>query len=163
MSERIVSALWQRFKDIYGQKWTSLFQGAEAIESWRITWGGGIRGFTDEQLRHGVGKLASAYPEWPPTLGQFRELCWIPPKPCIALPRAVRGSDPFLAEKIAGMIERGKKGPWRWTPDKVVNAAQVQHIVDSAKRGYPPGVEFLAACQRAGVITADGRLNREAA
>lgn len=158
MSERIVSALWQRFKDIYGQKWTSLFQGAEAVESWRVTWGSAMAGFTSEQWKHGVDSVARAYPEWPPTLGQFRELCWIPQKPVLALPRPSYRPSPFVQDKINDLLNRGKREPWRWTPDKVVNETQLRHVVESAASGYPPGVAFLDQCKRAGVITHDNKL-----
>ena len=158
MNEKWVSALWQRMKDVYGQKWTSLFQGAEAIESWRITWGQGMAGFSAEQWSHGVSRMATAYPEWPPTLGQFRELCFIPQKPMLALPKPAERTNPFVQDKINALLKAGDKGPWRWTPDKVVNETQLRHVVEAAQRGYPPGVAFLEKCKRAGVITEDNKL-----
>ena len=156
MNDKWVSALWQRFKDIYGQKWTALFQGPEAIESWRITWMQGLLGFSGEQLRHGVEALAKAYPEWPPTMGQFRELCWIPPKPAKLLPFK-RIENPEGLQKLRDLASKPRRA-WKWTPDKIVNEIQVSHVVEAAERGYPPAVSFLDGCKRAGVITAGNKL-----
>lgn len=64
---------------------------------------------------------------------------------------------------LVGAIKRGMArrapGPY-WTPDRVVNHAQVAHIVRQAQTFGPISVagRFLQQCIDAGVITSDHRL-----
>lgn len=159
MSEKLVSALWLRMQATYGHLWNSLFKGDDAIESWRATWDAGLVGLTREQLKHGVDRLASAHPDHPPTLGQFVALCKalrIPEERHIAGPKFEPTDEQRKALRDA--VNAHKVTPWRWTPDKVVNETQAQHVREAKERGYPPGVEFFNQCVRAGVIREDGSL-----
>ena len=67
--------LWQRMAEIYGHRWTSAY-GDDAGASPGQTWAKGLAGLTAEQIGHGVtAALASADP-WPPSLPEFRRLCF---------------------------------------------------------------------------------------
>jgi len=49
-------------------------------------------------------------------------------------------------------------GAWRWSADKVVNATQVAHIVESAERNHGPAIRLLEQCKAAGIITKENRM-----
>jgi hypothetical protein len=44
---------------------------ADVIDSWRT----GLEGFSGDQIASGLKRMLDVYPEWPPTLGEFRALC----------------------------------------------------------------------------------------
>jgi len=159
MSEKLVSALWLRMQSTYGHLWNSLFKGDDAIESWRATWGASIAGLTREQIKHGVERMAAVHQEHPPTLGQFIALCKafrIPAERHIPGPKFEPTEEQRAALRDAANAH--KSTPWRWTPDKVVNDTQAQHVLESKNHGYPPGVSFFNQCVAAGVMRADGSL-----
>lgn len=74
-AESIIRRLWQRMAEIYGHRWTSAY-GDDAGASPGQTWAKGLAGLSPEQIGHGVtAALASADP-WPPSLPEFRRLCF---------------------------------------------------------------------------------------
>ena len=60
---------------------------ADIIDAWRT----GLEGFSGEQIGAGLKRCLDAHPDWPPTLGQFRQLCRPP-----AIPASHR---PYLVDK----------------------------------------------------------------
>ena len=152
-----------RFKDLYGQKWVSLFQGDESIETWRVTWASGLD-VSAEQIKHALSLIGSEYPEWPPTFGQFKALCLSMPAPYIALPAPVREQpSPEALQRLRDAVKGiGKrKGQW-WTPERVVNASQVNLIVIQANKFGPnsDAGRFLAECKAYGCISSDNRIQK---
>lgn len=169
MSEQWAAALWQRFKDFYGQKWASLFLGPEAIDSWRITWATGLT-VTNDQISYAMTRLNIEFPDWPPTFGQFRGLCYAAPQPQLALPVVPKAGriDPTpeqLAE-LARMAKSKRSATDKyWKPSVVTTSQQVTFIVNQARHFGALSVagRFLTECQDAGVITSDFKLAKQPA
>lgn len=163
MTDRFAGMLWQRFKDLYGQKWIALFQGDEAIESWRVTWASGLD-VTADEIKHALARIGTEYPEWPPSFGQFKALCSDAPKPYVALPPPAKVAPSperakALSEAVAQIARRSE--PW-WTPDQVENERQVSLICMQADRfgRESQAGRFLDQCKSAGVISHDNQLVR---
>lgn len=160
MTDKWAGVLWQRFKDLYGQKWLCLFQGDEAIESWRITWATGLQVGAD-QLKYALSRLSIDHPEWPPTFGQFKGLCDAMPKPYIALPppQKIPRSDAVTDEFKKALQGFGSRnGPW-WKPERVRNWAQANFIVLQAQRfgALSQAGQFLQECKEYGCISEDNQ------
>lgn len=162
MTDKWAGVLWQRFKDLYGQKWIALFQGDEAIETWRVTWASGLD-VTAEQIRHALSLIGTQFPDWPPTFGQFKGLCDSAPKPYVQIaPPKYIAPTPESKERFARVLAtlgKPKTGHY-WTPDKVENDAQVNFIIIQANRFGPASDagRFLAECKAYGCIGADNQL-----
>ena len=69
LTSRMMDLLWEKMSRTYGNKWTSIAESDDG------TWLDGLRGLTKQQLRAGYERCLSRYPDWPPTLPQFRQLC----------------------------------------------------------------------------------------
>lgn len=162
MIDQWAGLLWVRFKDLYGQKWVSLFQGDEAIESWRVTWASGLHADAD-QIKFALSRIGTEHPEWPPTFGQFKALCDAMPKPYIALAAPKIVPSPERAEEFRKAVagRRQRMGAY-WTPDKVVNAAQVDFIVQQARHfgSMSSADRFLDECKAFGCISAENQLQK---
>ena len=83
---------------------------ADIIDHWRS----GLEGYSGEQIKRALDRMLDIHPDWPPTLGQFRQLC----KPPIVAHRL------FLVDKsprapipdkiraeIAGLVSKWKVNP----------------------------------------------------
>lgn len=67
--------LWVRMAEIYGHRWTSAY-GDDSEGGAALTWAKGLAGLSPQQIGDGVtAALASADP-WPPTLPEFRRMCF---------------------------------------------------------------------------------------
>lgn len=149
--------LWHRLKDFYGQKWMSLFQGADTIDSWVTTWA--TLECTAEEIKYALERLPNEFAEWPPTYGQFKALLGSKPKlmlPAPAIKRTQPSAEQAAAIKKIATAATKPRLPW-WTPDKVRNQAQVDFIVMQARhfgKDSDAG-RFLYDCISAGVITQD--------
>jgi len=142
------------FKNSYAQKFTSLFKEESEIESWLDLW---------SQLDCDVHSMQSAlkqlpvqFPEWPPTLGEFKALLESYPVPYLSLPLPVKTQpSPEQAEKLESLIKAKTKtgGQW-WTPDRVRNQQQVDFIILQANHfgKDSQAADFLRDCRAAGVI-----------
>lgn len=154
MTEQWVSALWQRFKDHYGQKWMGLFQGPEAIESWRITWAS--LDVEASQIKFALSCLATDFPDWPPTFGQFKALCGrLPLDNLLPAPVVERVQpSPETLEKFRAAAANMGRPKRFWVPENVVNSSQVNFIVLQAQHFGPMSAagRFLDECKAAGVI-----------
>lgn len=155
MTEEGASRLWQIFKEMYGQKWVCLFQGDEAIETWRITWS--RLDVTVGQIKIALSRLPREFPEWPPTYGQFLGLCG--PKPMLALPKPdYHRPPPAVVEAFVDAAKPHSIRGW-WKPDQIVTAAQARLVVEQARhfgQGSAAG-KFLSECKAVGSITPDNR------
>lgn len=161
MTDKWAGVLWQRFKDMYGQKWISLFQGDEAIEMWRVTWASGLQVDAD-QIKYALSLIGAEFPDWPPTFGQFKALCESMPKKHLALPPPPKGKPSHeVMEKFRNAVAKigTRSGPW-WIPERVRNWGQVNFIVIQANRfGHlSPAARFLQECKDFGCITEDNQM-----
>ena len=59
----------------YGSRWTSLIQNEESESAMARVWGDSLDGIEPMRIKHALDELPKANPNWPPTLGQFIELC----------------------------------------------------------------------------------------
>jgi hypothetical protein len=110
--------LFSRFAASYGNKvavmWGDCPQ-ADILDAWQA----GLCGLSGEQIKAGLTRTLDAYPEWPPTLGQFKALCRIPTVPAAhrlylvdrtpvePIPAHLRARIDALVEQMRG----GKKKP----------------------------------------------------
>jgi len=69
-SQETINQLWVSFADAYGAKFTSNY-GESPNSTWEIM----IQAFTQEQIGRAFADALQDYPEWPPSLPQFVELC----------------------------------------------------------------------------------------
>lgn len=90
----LVGRIFERLAAIYGsQRLAASWRDADA-ETVRLAWAEALGRFEREALAFAVREVATAHPDWPPTLGQFVALAerrekWPPP----ALPLPKRTED----------------------------------------------------------------------
>ena len=97
---------------MYGNKMASMWGDcpkADLMDAWRT----GMEGLTSAQIKGALDTMLTAYPDWPPTLGQFLSLCKpvVPAahRPFVSLPRQKHDKIPAdIKEKIDSLI-----GKWR--------------------------------------------------
>lgn len=160
MDEKWLSALWQRLNDVYGHKWQSLFANNGSMESWRINWGIGLEAIAADEIKYALEKMLSHYQEWPPTLGQFLQLCKEKPKP---IPAMLPAPKQIISEEQSRELldSRGKSwaGPW-WIPERVTTQRQVDRIIAQAQYHgeFSAADRFFSLCKERGVIGSDNRL-----
>jgi hypothetical protein len=72
-------ALWYRASQYLGPIWESQFGGVndDTIYAWQEA----LRTLSEAQIAVGVEALSKWTAKYPPTLGQFRELCKVGPQP----------------------------------------------------------------------------------
>jgi hypothetical protein len=66
--------LFARLSAIYGNRMTTMWGDcpkADIMDAWRD----GLRGFSAERIKYGLEHVARQHPQWPPTLGEFMEVC----------------------------------------------------------------------------------------
>jgi hypothetical protein len=68
-----VARLFLKLNLAYGRLWTAHIDGIEeqAVDEWAKA----LADLSAEQLRHGLSRLETAHPKYPPTLFEFRGLC----------------------------------------------------------------------------------------
>jgi hypothetical protein len=139
---------------MYAQKFSSLFKDESEIEGWIDTWA--ELDCDAESVQAALKQLPVQFPDWPPTLGQFKALLTNQPKPYVALPPPVKtqpSAEQAAALERVATAKLNPRMPW-WTPDKVKNQQQVDVIVMQARHfgaGSDAG-QFLRKCQDSGVI-----------
>lgn len=69
----------------YGAKFSSLFDrsgdAAALLQEWKVLWSEVMTGLSMGQIQHGMSKVLTEFPEFPPAVGQFRALCEAAPRP----------------------------------------------------------------------------------
>jgi len=146
--------LHEIFKNSYAQKFTSLFKEENEIESWIDLWS--QLDCDVHSMQAALKRLPVQFPEWPPTLGEFKALLESQPVPYLSLPTPVKTQpSPEQAEKLESLIKAKTKtvGQW-WTPDRVRNQQQVDFIILQANHfgKDSQAADFLRDCRAAGVI-----------
>ena len=74
---KIVSRVFAHFTVKYGHKWSSLFPDGDLAlyEESKSMWAEEMGGLSMEQIKYALDIVVDNYPEWPPTVGQFKQLC----------------------------------------------------------------------------------------
>lgn len=75
LPENLIRRLWERMTEIYGHRWTSAY-GEDAGKGAGVTWAKGLAGLSVEQIATGVDAAVSSTEGWPPTLPEFRAMCF---------------------------------------------------------------------------------------
>ena len=107
-----IQRLFSRMAASYGNKVSAMWGDcpqADIIDAWRT----GLQGFSGDQIGAGLQRMLDAYPEWPPTLGQFRALCKAPSVPqahrLFLVDKSPRQPiDPAVKEKIDSLVAKMK-------------------------------------------------------
>ena len=152
--------LHQVFKGMYAQKFTSSFKDETEIECWIELWSS--LDCDVESMQAALKILPTQFPEWPPTLGQFKALLTNQSKPYVALPPPVKtkpnAEQAEILRKVATAATNPRM-PW-WTPDKVRNQAQVDFIVMQARHfgDASDAGQFLRQCKEECIISKDNIL-----
>ena len=60
---------------IYGQKWTSQITDAGTKDLMKKVWSKHLAGYDPELIGRAIDQCVHKYPGWPPTLGEFTNLC----------------------------------------------------------------------------------------
>lgn len=68
--------MFTRFRGIYGHRWASVFRGGEAQQREQVAiaaaeWGRALTPYDEAAIEAALAKVAQAFPEFAPTLGQF--------------------------------------------------------------------------------------------
>ena len=59
----------------YGHKWSSQFPDDAFIDDAKKVWSLDLKGLDNDQIKQGLDTMVKEYPTWPPTVGEFLELC----------------------------------------------------------------------------------------
>ena len=63
--------LWASMREMYGTKWTSHYKEIDVYNVWINA----LTGINTPAIKHALESCLITYPDWPPTLPQFRFLC----------------------------------------------------------------------------------------
>ncbi|KJV08015.1 hypothetical protein [Methylocucumis oryzae] len=79
LSDTAIARLWRRMTALYGHKWQSVY-GDVSDEKGALTdtakiWVTELVGVNYQQIVTGISRLGNYYPDWPPTVFKFKELC----------------------------------------------------------------------------------------
>jgi len=75
MATPVLDRLFAVLTAVYGQKWTSLVIDEQMLNDMQQVWGHHLRDVDLDQMKTALDRLPTEYPNWPPTVGQFLELC----------------------------------------------------------------------------------------
>lgn len=126
---------------MYGHRFQTL-NDEGSILLWTEIWAQGLAGITGDQMRHGLGSAQRNYPDFPPTLPQFRQCCEDLPRP------APRRLDPPPGDR-----ERA-----------LASIARIKALIGKPRRPGKGWAEKIAARHAHGMVVDDYalRLAREA-
>lgn len=86
-------------------------------------WGEALGSVTAENVRRALSEVVQAYPDWPPTLGEFLGLCRPLPEAHRALPEPdERSTMPNDVAVAIAKIGKPQKDPKRWARQILVEA-----------------------------------------
>lgn len=85
--------------EIYGHKWTSNYSSADSG-----TWREGLRGLTKELLLVGLRRCIHSQDPWPPSLPEFRAICFGIPAREFAVQQAIGGCDSAIAHRMRKLL-----------------------------------------------------------
>lgn len=100
--------LFEWFGAKYGHRWTSLITDDGTMELLVRSWAEDLAGIPDDAMRAAIQKCPTEFPDWPPTSGQFKQLCMVGRDPLMQpgrqLPKGIR--DDALALSALGEMKR---------------------------------------------------------
>ena len=114
-------ALRNRLAAMYGHRFQTL-NDEGSILLWTEIWAQGLAGITGEQMRHGLGSAQRNYPDFPPTLPQFRKCCEDLPRPNpprLDPPSIDRERALAAIARIKALIGKPRQ-PGKWWAEKIV-------------------------------------------
>ncbi len=72
---KMVEYIFTKFMNIYGNAWESRHRDEMDWKTTRETWADHLKEFEFEVIQKALHKVATKFPDWPPTLGQMVKLC----------------------------------------------------------------------------------------
>jgi hypothetical protein len=78
LSDRARRSLWEAMGDVYGHRWSSSY-GSDPDGRTARTWAKGLADLRPEQLADGIRACLKAADGWPPSLPEFRAMCFAIP------------------------------------------------------------------------------------
>lgn len=129
--------LHHRFSILYLQKFTTVFQGQEAIDEWARVWAKALAGLDPDQIATGIEYCAANH-QWPPTCAEFLIACKSKPKAVIALPQPPRIQNAEgqrrVAQIMAGLQAKPVDGRayWRRVLDDPTTSAHTRQFAHEA-------------------------------
>lgn len=114
VTPEIIVKLFAKFESVWGHSWRSRIKNDDLWESCEADWLDGLKFFNLEVLRKAVKAAILKYPTFPPTLGQFIDLCLTNsglPLECDVAQAMMRKSFKHPVEKIC----YDKVGSWAIT------------------------------------------------
>ena len=75
MDDRRIARIFTRMAHLYGSRWTSQHEGADAAVLAMATWKAGLAGVDDFSIKRAIETCVNGGGEWPPSLPTFRALC----------------------------------------------------------------------------------------
>jgi hypothetical protein len=74
-SQPRIARIFFRFRGQYGDDKLPMLADRNLMAVTLTEWQCGLSEFSDAQIDAATGKAPEQYPDWPPTLGQFRKIC----------------------------------------------------------------------------------------
>lgn len=75
LSLKLVSQLFIRMQSNYGNKFSSQFASSQVLEATKKEWAYALYPYNVDDISFAIREMQQHYKEWPPTIGQFIELC----------------------------------------------------------------------------------------
>ncbi len=102
LEDRVIDRVFVRLTMLYGHKFASLIPDEVHEEELRRTWSNHLAGLTVEQIKQGIDTVMNHFVEWPPTVGQFKQLCKVGDDPAnlAQLPKP-RGDEQLALSALA--------------------------------------------------------------
>ncbi len=75
LNEKIINRVFAVLMVKYTHKWASAFPDEAFIDEAKKVWGADLKGLDNMQIKQGLDTVIDHYPSWPPTVGEFKELC----------------------------------------------------------------------------------------
>ena len=60
---------------MYGHKWVSIYPDSDVLIEAETEWGRALAGISLDDIKRGLDRCVDEYPSWPPTIGEFKQLC----------------------------------------------------------------------------------------
>jgi hypothetical protein len=71
----VIKTAFMRLSAIYLSKWTNQFPTPESRQLTIVEWHDALKRFTQNHINYALSACRKAYKSWPPTLGEFEDLC----------------------------------------------------------------------------------------
>lgn len=75
MPNKALARLWLLMGVKYGQRWTSQYPDEVTLKLAQAEWGSQLSSLTMDQIKTGLDNVVDEFPSWPPTIGEFKQIC----------------------------------------------------------------------------------------